>query len=168
MAVIKSITLLSFVLALCDGFFVPTQRYQSGVKSLNVVPVELEGQLNPANKWDVSITFNGETKVITVPEDQNILEASEELFGDVPCSCRNGICTTCAAMVTGGEESLTLAVHGLSAEQREKGYTLCCQSYATGPGLKVELGKYDEVYEDQYGKYERNQQEEKKKFLGIF
>jgi len=84
MAVIKSITLLFFVLGLCNGFFVPTQRYQSGVKSLNVVPEEVEGtnppeeveatnppeveatnppeeEWIPVNQWDVTNLFKGET-----------------------------------------------------------------------------------------------------------
>lgn len=56
--------------------------------------------------WEVKMTFNGETKVLTVSEDTPILEAAEKQWPDVPNSCRNGICTTCAARVTAGAESL--------------------------------------------------------------
>lgn len=51
------------------------------------------------------MTFNGETKVVKVSEDTSILEAAEKEW-DVPFSCRNGICTTCAARVTAGAGSL--------------------------------------------------------------
>lgn len=54
------------------------------------------------------MTFNGETKVITVSEDTPILEAAEKEW-DVPSSCRNGICTTCAARVTAGADSLKVS-----------------------------------------------------------
>ena len=47
------------------------------------------------------------------------------------------------------------AIHGLSAEQSKNGFVLTCQTHPTGPGLEVELGMYDTVYESQYGQYEK-------------
>lgn len=47
------------------------------------------------------------------------------------------------------------AIHGLSAEQSKQGFVLTCQTHPTGPGLEVELGMYDTVYESQYGQYEK-------------
>jgi len=32
---------------------------------------------------------------------------------------------------------------------------LTCQTHPIGPGLEVELGMYDTVYESQYGQYEK-------------
>lgn len=40
--------------------------------------------------------------------------------------------------------------------QIEAGFICTCQAYATGPGIVVELGAYDEVYESQYGQFERS------------
>ena len=62
-------------------------------------PLELEGQLNPANSWDVKFIFKGVEKVVKVPEDSSILESSEKIFDGVMSSCRNGVCTTCAGQV---------------------------------------------------------------------
>ncbi len=31
-----------------------------------------------------------------------------------------------------------------------------CQAYATGPGITIKLDMADEVYEEQYGKYEKS------------
>jgi hypothetical protein len=61
------------------------------------------------------------------------------------------------------------AIHGLSPEQSEKGFVLTCQSHPAGPGLELELGLYDTVYETQYGQYERKAESEgKKKAFNVF
>lgn len=65
-------------------------------------------------------------------------------------------------------------MQGLGKPQLAAGYVCTCQTYVNGPGLVVELGKFDEVYESQYGQYEKSygnlkysdgskQNEEKKK-----
>jgi hypothetical protein len=56
--------------------------------------------------------------------------------------------------VTEGRSSVKLAVHGLGEPQIDAGYICTCQGYAVGPGICVALGKYDEVYETQYGQFE--------------
>eukprot|EP00638_Chattonella_subsalsa_P010126 CAMPEP_0117772710 /NCGR_PEP_ID=MMETSP0947-20121206/25288_1 /TAXON_ID=44440 /ORGANISM="Chattonella subsalsa, Strain CCMP2191" /LENGTH=136 /DNA_ID=CAMNT_0005598445 /DNA_START=122 /DNA_END=532 /DNA_ORIENTATION=- len=134
------------------------------------VPLELEGKLDPSKTWDVELTFNGETKVVNVSEDMCILEAAETVFDDPPFSCRNGVCTTCSCLISEGieEENYMLAVHGMGKPQRDAGYAMSCQTHVTGPGVKITLGKYDEVYEDQYGKFERGSSKEtKKSFFGF-
>lgn len=133
------------------------------------VPLELEGQLDPSRSWDVKLTYKGEVKTIKVSEGTCILEAAETEW-DAPCSCRNGICTTCSGKIEGGKDAYIEAVHGLSPEQSEKGYVLTCQTYVKGPGLEVKLGMYDEVYEQQYGKFEKEAtaELEKKKAFNFF
>ena len=48
------------------------------------------------------------------------------------------------------------AVHALGQPQIDAGYVLTCQSYAVGPGITVKLDQYDEVYESQYGQFEKS------------
>ena len=48
-----------------------------------------------------------------------------------------------------------------------QGFTLTCQTFPCGPGLKILLNQYDTVYEMQYGQYEVKE-EPKKKMFGIF
>lgn len=67
---------------------------------LRDVPLELEGQLDPSRKWDVTFRFNGEEKVVSMPEDMSALEMGESIFDGVDSSCRNGVCTTCAGRVS--------------------------------------------------------------------
>lgn len=56
---------------------------------------------------------------------------------------------------------MLLAVHGLGVPQIEAGYICTCQAYAKGPGITVQLGMYDEVYESQYGQFEKSYGEKK-------
>ena len=52
-----------------------------------------------------------------------------QVFDDPPCSCENGICTTCAGFINAGtkDENYKLAVDALGAEQKEK-VCVCLQS----------------------------------------
>ena len=70
---------------------------------------------------------------------------------ELPFSCRNGCCTTCAVRILSGETDNTADI-GLSKEMRDKGYGLLCVARATGD-LEVETQDEDEVYEMQFGKY---------------
>lgn len=69
---------------------------------------------------------------------------------------------------------MILAVHGLGVPQIEAGFVCSCQAFAKGPGIVCQLGSYDEVYETQYGQFEKsyvpkNKQPEapKKNFFGF-
>jgi hypothetical protein len=54
-----------------------------------------------------------------------------------------------AGYVEAGEDNIILAVHGLGKDIRSAGFTLTCQTFPIGPGVKVALNKYDEVYYEQ-------------------
>jgi hypothetical protein len=56
---------------------------------------------------------------------------------------------TGAGFVEAGEDNIILAVHGLGKDIRSAGFTLTCQTFPVGPGVKVALNKYDEVYYEQ-------------------
>ena len=93
----------------------------------------------------------GETHTLEVPEDRYILHTAENRGVQLPFSCRNGACTTCAVRVLSGDIYQPEAV-GLSPELRRKGYALLCVSYARSD-LEVETQDEDEVYELQFGRY---------------
>jgi len=93
----------------------------------------------------------GTTHTLQVPDDRYILQFAEKQGVELPFSCRNGACTTCAVRVRSGEIYQPEAV-GLSPELRKKGYALLCVSYARSD-LEVETQDEDEVYELQFGRY---------------
>lgn len=88
---------------------------------------------------------------VEVPEDRYILQTAENQAADLPFSCRNGACTTCAVRVLSGELYQPEAM-GLSPELRDRGYALLCVSYPRSD-LEVETQDEDEVYELQFGQY---------------
>jgi ferredoxin len=88
---------------------------------------------------------------LQVPDDRYILHNAENQGVDLPFSCRNGACTTCAVRVLSGEIHQPEAV-GLSPHLRARGYALLCVSYARSD-LEVETQDEDEVYELQFGRY---------------
>jgi ferredoxin len=88
---------------------------------------------------------------LEVPEDRYILHTAEHNGVELPFSCRNGACTTCAVRVISGDIYQPEAI-GLSPDLRRKGYALLCVSYARSD-LEVETQDEDEVYELQFGRF---------------
>ncbi len=93
----------------------------------------------------------GKEYSLQVPADRYILHSIEQQGEELPFSCRNGACTTCAVRVVSGEIYQPEAI-GLSPALRQKGYALLCVSYAHSD-LEVETQDEDEVYELQFGRY---------------
>ncbi|AHJ30598.1 2Fe-2S iron-sulfur cluster-binding protein [Nodularia spumigena CS-584] len=93
----------------------------------------------------------GEEYSLQVPGDRYILHSIEQQGGELPFSCRNGACTTCAVRVLSGDIYQPEAI-GLSPALRRQGYALLCVSYARSD-LEVETQDEDEVYELQFGRY---------------
>jgi ferredoxin len=91
------------------------------------------------------------TYTVEVPADRYILQTAENQGADLPFSCRNGACTTCAVRVLEGEVYQPEAM-GLSPDLRRQGYALLCVSYPRSD-LQVETQDEDEVYELQFGRY---------------
>lgn len=94
---------------------------------------------------------SGQTHTIQVPEDRYILQTAETQGLELPFSCRNGACTTCAVRVLSGEIYQPEAM-GLSPELRKRGYALLCVSYPRSD-IEVETQDEDEVYELQFGRH---------------
>ncbi|MBV5257586.1 2Fe-2S iron-sulfur cluster binding domain-containing protein [Synechococcus moorigangaii CMS01] len=100
------------------------------------------------------ITINyrqiNETQTFTVPENEFILRSIEKQGFQIPFSCRNGACTTCAVRVLSGDLEQKYAM-GLSPDLQRQGYALMCVSHAKSD-LVVETQDEDEVYELQFGR----------------
>ncbi len=93
----------------------------------------------------------GAKHTLKVPADRYILQTVENQGVNLPFSCRNGACTTCAVRVLAGEIYQPEAM-GLSPKLRERGYALLCVGYPRSD-LEVETQDEDEVYELQFGRY---------------
>lgn len=78
-----------------------------------------------------TVTFRRSGKTVQLGEGQTLLEAAEGSGVEIPSSCRQGQCGTCATRLVKGEVSLD-ADAGLTPEQREAGFTLTCVGHARG------------------------------------
>lgn len=94
---------------------------------------------------------NGFEYTFQVPSDRYILQSGEKQGVELPFSCRNGACTTCAVRVLSGDIYQPEAI-GLSPHLQRQGYALLCVSYARSD-LYVETQDEDEVYELQFGRF---------------
>ena len=126
--------------------------------------IELTGRLDPSKNWDVTLVLNGEEKVVSISEGQSVLECAEKQFKGVESSCRNGVCTTCASLLlspsppfsSSSPPNFLQAVNCLGKAELDAGFVCACQTYVTGPGVKILLGQQDAVYETQWGEAEKS------------
>ena len=86
-----------------------------------------------------------------VNSEEYILKEFEKKGFNLPFSCRNGCCTSCAVKIISGKLKQPEAM-GVSQALKDKGYALLCVAKAT-EDLVVETTYYDEVYELQFGQY---------------
>ncbi|MBD1834253.1 2Fe-2S iron-sulfur cluster binding domain-containing protein [Cyanobacteria bacterium FACHB-472] len=103
--------------------------------------------------YTVEIQHQGTSQTIEVPEDKAILEAAYAAGIDLPSSCNAGVCTTCAAKIVEGKVDQTDGM-GVSPELQAQGYALLCIAYPRS-NLKIETEKEDEVYELQFGQFQK-------------
>src|SRR5260370_13665875 len=75
-------------------------------------------------------------KVVTAPENSNLLRVSLREKGGIPFKCGGGLCGTCKCKIENGIEN-TDAVkpkerNHLTAEQLAAGYRMACQTFLNG------------------------------------
>ncbi len=85
----------------------------------------------------IEITFltNG-SKVVSAPENSNLLRVSLREKGGIPFKCGGGLCGTCKCRIEQGRES-TDAIkpkerRHLTDEQFAQGYRMACQTFVNG------------------------------------
>ncbi|MEW6498622.1 MAG: 2Fe-2S iron-sulfur cluster-binding protein [Cyanobacteriota bacterium] len=103
--------------------------------------------------YTVEIQHQGTSHTIEVPEDKIILQAAYAAGIDLPSSCNAGVCTTCAAKIVEGKVDQTDGM-GVSPELQAQGYALLCIAYPRS-NLKIETEKEDELYELQFGQFQK-------------
>lgn len=79
----------------------------------------------PAHR--VTIEHGGESRVVEMEEDENILERALEEGLDVPHDCKLGVCMTCPARLVSGKVDQSDGM--LSDDVVAQGYALLCAAY---------------------------------------
>jgi len=89
-----------------------------------------------------TITFiTNNAKVVTAPENSNLLRISLRENGGIPFKCGGGLCGTCRCRIETGLEH-TDAVkpkerNHLSEEELREGYRMACQTFIMGGDVSV-------------------------------
>ena len=86
----------------------------------------------------LKITLDGETHTCDIASDETILDTALDKDIDIPFSCQSGVCTACQAKVNLGTVKMDVS-DGLSDEEIEENYILCCQAYVTSDLLEIEI-----------------------------
>jgi len=86
----------------------------------------------------LKVNLDGEIHTCDIGSDETILEAALENDIDIPFSCQSGVCTACQAKVKSGTTQMDVS-DGLSDEDINDNYVLCCQAYATSDLLEIEI-----------------------------
>ncbi len=69
--------------------------------STGKIPLEIQDRIDPKRSWDVTFIFNGVEKTVNVPEGVPVLTSGNKVFNnELPFSCLNGVCMTCACQVS--------------------------------------------------------------------
>ncbi|GAB4227974.1 MAG: 2Fe-2S iron-sulfur cluster-binding protein [Stanieria sp.] len=102
-----------------------------------------------SQSYQVTINHQGTTQTIEVQSEQTILQAALDAGIELPYSCSAGVCTTCAAKLSGGEVEQSDGM-GLSPELQQEGYALLCVAYPRSD-LKLVSEQEEIVYQRQFG-----------------
>ncbi|HLV57269.1 MAG TPA: 1,2-phenylacetyl-CoA epoxidase subunit PaaE [Natronosporangium sp.] len=85
----------------------------------------------------LTVLLDGRASEVVMRPDERVLDAALRVRGELPYSCRGGVCATCRARVVDGE--VTMARNwALEPEEVAAGYVLTCQSTPVTDHLTVD------------------------------
>jgi ferredoxin len=99
--------------------------------------VSCENHARNADTAMIEVTFlTNSGKIVTAPENSNLLRVSLREKGGIPFKCGGGLCGTCKCLIERGLEN-TDAIKPkerkhLTKEQVAAGYRMACQTFLNG------------------------------------
>ena len=90
---------------------------------------------------DVTLRLDARTISINMTSDgENVLDAAIGHGLDLPHSCKSGVCSTCKARLIEGEVDMDIT-HGLSIEEIDAGFILCCQAHPISDKVTIDFDR---------------------------
>jgi ring-1,2-phenylacetyl-CoA epoxidase subunit PaaE len=96
-------------------------------------------EANESSVVKVKVDHEGETFEFEVSPKKTILEAGLDKKIDLPYSCQSGLCTACRGKLISGKVRM-IEYDGLSQQEIEDGYVLCCQAHPETDDVHIEIG----------------------------
>ncbi|OUC76319.1 1,2-phenylacetyl-CoA epoxidase subunit PaaE [Gordonia lacunae] len=87
---------------------------------------------------EVTIVLDGRSVTGTLPQDESILDAAEQLRSDLPFACKGGVCGTCRAKITSGDADMRRN-YALEESEVADGFVLTCQTFPLGDAVTVDF-----------------------------
>jgi ring-1,2-phenylacetyl-CoA epoxidase subunit PaaE len=102
------------------------------------VPVRASAASGPAGPTTaVTIMLDGRESTFVMARGDRVLDAALRVRGELPYSCRGGVCSTCRARVLAGEVRMARN-YALAPDELAAGYVLTCQSSPVTDALTVD------------------------------
>ena len=86
----------------------------------------------------IKILLDGHTYNFEMSKKENILDVAIDNDIDMPYSCQSGVCTACQGKLISGSVDMDVS-DGLSEDEIEDGYILCCQSHPLTEDVEIEI-----------------------------
>ena len=86
----------------------------------------------------IKILLDGDSHTFEMNTDETILDVAIDNDIDMPYSCQSGVCTACQGRLLVGSVEMDVS-DGLSEEEIDDGYILCCQSHPSSDTVEIEI-----------------------------
>ena len=91
-----------------------------------------------SDKVNVKLSIDGESFDFKMNKSESLLDSALDNDIDLPYSCQSGVCSACQGKLISGSVEMEVS-DGLSDDELEEGYILCCVSYPTSDQIEVEI-----------------------------
>ena len=91
-----------------------------------------------SNASKIKILLDGDSHTFEMNTDETILDVAIDNDIDMPYSCQSGVCTACQGRLLNGSVEMDVS-DGLSEEEIDDGYILCCQSHPSSDTVEIEI-----------------------------
>ena len=86
----------------------------------------------------IKILLDGDSHTFEMNTDETILDVAIDNDIDMPYSCQSGVCTACQGRLLNGSVEMDVS-DGLSEQEIDDGYILCCQSHPSSDIVEIEI-----------------------------
>ena len=132
--------MMSEVDSILDKLNIPmNRRYKESFTSSSTTSEKNKVKKQESSSSEVTIILDNEEHIIQVPKNEYILETALDADVNVPFSCQSGLCTSCRGRLISGEVNME-DPDGITEEEIEDGYILCCISQPVSEKIKIEIG----------------------------